>query len=191
MGDIETIGDGVLATHGAVVTILLFCRGLGGNRHAGDGVFLSKDGINGAGKSELHRASHLAAVDARGHDGAKGAHIVEILAHPVARLIHLVTTLAFLRIPFKQFFRPDSNIGAFMLLVQNGFFLDVDFIGRLLFLHQPNIVAHFALEADIGDQPFAGLCIDAWQVAGIRIAVGVAVLHIEQQYEIVAVCEAH
>jgi len=44
----------------------------------------------------LHRAAHLAAVHTHGHNGAKGAHVKEVLAHPFAGLAHLIgAALAF------------------------------------------------------------------------------------------------
>ena len=90
MRHIQAIGHGVLAAHGAVVALLLFCLSLGGHGHAGDGVLQRHDGLHRPCKRQLHRAAHLAAVDPGGHDGAKGTHIKKVLAHPLARQGHLV-----------------------------------------------------------------------------------------------------
>jgi hypothetical protein len=80
----------VLAAHGAVVALLFFGFGLGGHGHAGDGMLQRDDGLDRARKGQLHRAADLAAVHARGHDGAKGAHVKEVLAHPLPGQRHLV-----------------------------------------------------------------------------------------------------
>jgi hypothetical protein len=47
------------------------------------------------------------------------------------------------------------------------------------------------LSAYVGDQPVAGFGVETRQVAGVGIAVGVAVLHVEQQDEVVAMVQAH
>ena len=52
--------------------------------------------------------------------------------------------------------------------------------------HLVDIVADLALEADVGDEPLACLRVEARHVAGIGVAVGVAVLDVEQDDEIVA-----
>jgi hypothetical protein len=62
VGHVDAVGHGVLAAHGAVVALLLFGLGFGGNGHAGDGVLLGDDGFDRAGKGQLHRAAHLTAV---------------------------------------------------------------------------------------------------------------------------------
>jgi hypothetical protein len=94
---VKAVGHGVLAAHGAVVALLLLGFGFGGHGHAGDGVLQCDDGVDGAGEGELHRAADLAAVDAGGHHRAEGAHVEEVLAHPLAGLVHgVAAALAFL-----------------------------------------------------------------------------------------------
>ena len=90
MRHVHAIRHRVFAAHGAVVAILLFGFALGRHRHAGNGVLQRHDRLNRTGKRDLHRAAHLAAVGARGHDCAKGTHVKEVLAHPVACLAYLV-----------------------------------------------------------------------------------------------------
>ena len=83
MRHVHAVGHGMFAAHGAVVAILLFGFALGRHRHAGNCVLQRNDRLNRAGKRDLHRAAHLAAVSAGGHDCAKGTHVKEVLAHPV------------------------------------------------------------------------------------------------------------
>lgn len=45
---IERVGDGELAAHGAVVALLLLRFFLGGDGHAGDGVFTGDDRVDRA-----------------------------------------------------------------------------------------------------------------------------------------------
>ena len=76
--------------------------------------------------------------------------------------------------------------------VQGYALLDIDAvivgIGSVL-LQRLYIVADLALQADIGYQTVAGLGVDAGHITGIGVAVGVAVLYIEQNDEIVAVLD--
>ena len=84
-----------------------------------------------------------------------------------------------------------------MLQVEDGFFAHVDFkalfaIHRralVLFFHQPDKVAHFALERYIGHQAMARFGIQARHIARVRVAVGVAVFDIKNQHKVVAVGE--
>ena len=77
-----------------------------------------------------------------------------------------------------------------MFPVEDRAFLDIDVeaLGRLTVLpaRHEDVVAHLALDADISDQSVHGFGVDARQVAGVRVAVGVAVGHVEQQHEVVA-----
>ena len=78
-------------------------------------------------------------------------------------------------------------VGELVLLVEHGFLADVDgVVGRVGF-GELDEVADFALQADVGDDAVAGLGIDAGKVAGIGIAVGVAVGDVEEEGEVVAV----
>ena len=74
-----------------------------------------------------------------------------------------------------------------MSLVEHGFFLHIDPVAGGSFLGQLHIIAHLALEADVRHQPQAGLGIDAGHVAGVGIAIGVAVLHVEEKHEVITV----
>ena len=71
--------------------------------------------------------------------------------------------------------------------LQGNLILDVDAVAGIVLLDCFHIVADLALEADVGHQPVAGFGVDAGHVAGVRVAVGIAVLHIEQDDKIVAV----
>jgi len=48
------------------------------------------NGLHRAGEGKLHRATDLAAVGAQRHHRAKSTHVKEVLAHPFARLAHLI-----------------------------------------------------------------------------------------------------
>jgi len=80
-----------------------------------------------------------------------------------------------------------------VLLVQDGALLDVDVVlvafclFGVVWFHGRHVVADFALQADVGDQSLVGFRVDARQVAGVGIAVGVAVSHVEEEDEIIAV----
>ena len=50
-----------------------------------------------------------------------------------------------------------------------------------------DIVAHLALEADVRDEAVIGFGVEPRQVAGIGVAVRIAVGNVEQQDEVVAV----
>ena len=76
-----------------------------------------------------------------------------------------------------------------MLLVKDPPLRDVYGETRLAALGNFNIVANFALEADIGNEALIGLGIEPRQVAGVRISIRITVRYIEQDDEIVAVGE--
>ena len=52
-------------------------------------------------------------------------------------------------------------------------------------------IAHLALQGHIGYQPVAGFRVHARQVAGVGVAVGVAIFHIKEEHEVIAVGQAH
>ena len=80
-----------------------------------------------------------------------------------------------------------GGVGELVLLVEHGFFADVDLAAGLLVLGELDEVADFSFEADVGDDAVASLGIDAREVAGIGIAVGIAVGGVEEEDEVVAV----
>ncbi len=80
-----------------------------------------------------------------------------------------------------------------MLLIEDGLLFDVNVItlGSRLALRHLDIVPHFALETNIGHQPTSGFGVNARQVAGIRVAIGIATLHVKQQDKVVTVLKGH
>ena len=58
-------------------------------------------------------------------------------------------------------------------------------------LNQLHKVAHLALEGDIRHQPVTGFGIETRQIAGIRIAIRVAVADVKDQDKVLAVIQAH
>ncbi len=76
--------------------------------------------------------------------------------------------------------------------VERGIVFNIDLKSMLLFLihiflNRIDIVADFTFEAYIGYKAMSGLCIDARQVACIRVAVGIAVFYIEQDDKFVSI----
>jgi len=80
-------------------------------------------------------------------------------------------------------------------MVQDGLFTHIDFkallaihrLALVLLFDQPNKVAHLAFERHVGHQAVAGFGIQARHVAGIGVTVGVSVLHVKNENEVVAV----
>ena len=189
--NINAVRNGVLAAHGAVVALLFFGFGFGGNGHAGDRVFLRNDRVDGTSKGQLHRAAHLTAIDPGGHHRAKGADIIEVGAHPLPGLVDRIAAAFALFVAFEFFFCADGDIGFFMRLVEDGLFLDVDVKRRRFGLGECDEVAHLALERNIAHQSVPGFSVKAWQIAGVRVAIGVAVANIKNENEVITVGKAH
>ena len=195
LGTVQAVGHDMLVAH---FTVLLFSVCLGGDGYAGNGHLLRHDRVNRAGKAQLHRPVHLAAVqrtlDKGGHHGTEGADIVEMFAHIIPQLA------VDIRVAFLGLFQVVLGGQTVVLqrlgiaAVQGYALLDIDAvivgIGGVL-LQRLHIVADLALQADIGHQTVAGLGVDAGHITGIRVTVGVAVLYIEQNDEIVAVLDRY
>ena len=186
---IERIGNHVLAAHLGVARFGAFFGGLG---YARDGDLLRNDRVDASSERQLHRTSHLAAVERvfhkRRHHRAERAHVVERRAHEVANLlvklrIILLELLYVFRIDAKRFER------ASIVHVENGAILHVDVETGIVLLHRFDVVAHFALQAYVRDDAVSGFRVDARHIASIRVTVGVAVLDIEVDNEIVTVLD--
>ncbi len=195
MGDIEPIGHDVLAAHGtvvgagvAIVALNAFLLlGLVGGRHPGDRDFDWQDRFDRTGEGHLHRPFHLPAVYAGRHHRAESSDVEEIGTHPIAQFLGFLIALRIeLGILLRLFVLPDGQISLPMLLVQDRPFLNVDVMPSLARPRQVHIVAQLALEADVGDKPVVGFGVEARQVTRVRVAIGVAVRHVENQHEIVA-----
>ena len=115
----------------------LFFLRLVGRGHSGDRYFQRDDRLDGMREGQLHRASHLSAIDARAHHGSKFAHVEEIGAHEISELVQLGVILwAELAIAFGDFgiVGPHGLIGFAMLLIEDRALLDIDRIsGRVAF----------------------------------------------------------
>ena len=72
-----------------------------------------------------------------------------------------------------------------MLEVQRGAVAHVDLVARLG-LGEGDVVPDLALQAHVADQTLVGLGVQTRQVAGVRVAVRIAIGHVEQQHELVA-----
>ena len=71
--------------------------------------------------------------------------------------------------------------------VQNCFFFHEDVIANTVTLRQLDVVTHLALQADVGDKALPCFGIDARQIACIRVSIGVAVFHIEDEHKVISV----
>ena len=90
-----------------------------------------------------------------------------------------------------QLVRINPYIGAGFLVagVQRNAVLDIDAIAALPLLGGLHIVADLALEAHIRHKAVAGLGVHAGHIARIRVAVWIAVLHIEQHHKFIPVLD--
>jgi hypothetical protein len=130
----------------------------------------------------------LPAIDPRAHHGAEGANVKEIVAHELPKFVGLYVVLRIERLVRHGLFvvRPDCDVGLPMLVVEDGAFLHIDRIAGIAALGDFSVVANFALEADIRDQTLVRLGIESRQISGVGVAIGIAVAHVEQEDEIVA-----
>jgi hypothetical protein len=81
----------MLASHCAIVAILLFGFSFCLNSHTSNADFLGHDRVNALGKSDLDRPSHLAAVVFFSrHDRAEGPNVIKILAHPITSVLNSI-----------------------------------------------------------------------------------------------------
>ena len=71
-------------------------------------------------------------------------------------------------------------------LRQVGFPLDVYLVPGLVLAGGVHPVPDLALQGNVGDQALGGLGVHSGQVAGVGVAVGIAVLDVEEQHEVVA-----
>src|SRR6185437_14121562 len=83
-----------------------------------------------------------------------------------------------------------------MLVVKDGSFFDIDVIAIVglvsaRILCQRNVVSNLALDANIRNQSMARFRINARRIAGIGIAVGIAIGHVEQEKKIVTMRNRH
>ena len=143
----------------------------------GDGKFRGGNGINGAGKGYLDGAAYLSAIDARSHYGTKGAYVKECLAHPGFCLI-VIRLFGILLVDLQ------SHVGPVLLVVQDGFFLNINFVAGFAVLGQLNEIADLAFQAYVCNQAMAGFSIHARQVSRIRITVRVGVCDVKQNEKV-------
>ena len=160
------------------------------------------------------RAANLASVDAQTHDCAEGANVKEVLTHPGAGFLDLFATalsrglrallprlLQRRRLGLFDLRRIElqGRIRTLVLEVQDCLLAHIDLealfafnrVALILLFGDRHEVAYLALEGNIGHQPMAGLGVDPRQVPGIGITVGVTVLHVKQNNEVVAAGDGH
>ena len=170
---------------------LLFGVGLGRDGDARDRDLLRDDRIHGAGKAQLHRPAHLPAVERalnkRGHDRAERADVEEVMAHPVTKLAVDVGRAFFggLQIAVD----PERSNGFVVAAVERHAVFDVNAVAGGILLERFDIIADLPLEADVCHEAVAGLGVDAGHIAGVGVAIGVAVFDVEQDDKIIAVSD--
>src|SRR5918994_4343105 len=72
------------------------------------------------------------------------------------------------------------------LVERDALVLNVDLEALFVAVGEVNVVADLALDRNIGNETLHGFGVDAGQVAGVRIAVGVAIGDIEEENGVVA-----
>ena len=187
LGPVQCVGDNVFSTH---LRALLFRVSFRGDGNAGDRHFLGHNGIDTAGKSKLHRPANLTAVqrplNKGGHNSAEGADIKEIGAHEVPDFL---IEIGVFFLCFLQLGRVHTHIGAGLRVaaVQRNAVLHINPVAGFCFLHRFHIVADFPLQAHIRHQAVAGFGVDPGHISGVRVAVGIAVFHIEENHKFIPV----
>ena len=170
----------------------MLCIGLSCDGDTGDSDFLRHDRINAAREAELHWAAHLAAVQGAFHKGghyrAKGANIVEVLAHKITDFL-IERWVVFFR-SFQIFVYAQIGQRFRVATLERHLILDVNAVAGGIFLGSFHIIADLTLEAAIRDQTVTGFRIDTGHIAGIRITVRVAVFHVKQDDKIIAVFDS-
>ena len=186
---VEAVRHDEFAAHFGV---LLFRVRLGRDGDARDGHLLRQNGVDASGKAELHRPTHLTAVErtlGKGrHHRAERADIVEIGTHEVANFFiqMLVLFLGFLQLIGVC---ADVGAGLFIARVQRYAVFDVDMIMICILFCHFNIIADLALEANVRHKAIAGFGVDARHIARIGITVRIAVFHVEQHHKFITVLD--
>src|SRR5258708_16198434 len=199
MGTVERIRHDMLAAHRAVlrplVALVTFLPVglllLVGGSHASDGDFERQNRFNRARKSNLHRPAHLTGIDTRAHYRAKGADIEEVVAHEFGKRPGLLVALRIEFTVLRDLFGVSANrlVGLAMAIVEDRALLHIDAVARLIALGELCIIANLALQRHIADQTFIGFGVHARQVAGVGIAVRIAIGHVEQEDDVVTIGE--
>ena len=154
------------------------------------------DGVDRLAKAQLYRATDLAAVAPRRHNGAKRTDIVEVVAHELRDLALVLDLLGQLLV---DGLKPIVHIRHVVAVVERHALLDVDLVSKPPLLNvrgvnglvfdEVNVVTDLALDAHVGDDAATGLGIDAREVPGIRITIGIAVLHVAEEHEVIAILD--
>ena len=194
--NIKPVRDGIFAPHGSIVAALLFGLCFSCNRHARNGMLKRHNRIDRTGESKLHRSTNLTGIRACCHHGAERPDVKIICAHLLACLVNfaslsltgLIALLSISRIGWC-FFEIDIQfcVCRINFFVQNCFFFHEDVIANAVALRQLDVVAHLALQADIGDKALPCFGIDARQIACVRVAIRIAVFHIKDKHEVISV----
>src|ERR1017187_398637 len=189
-GRVEGVGDYVLVAHGA----LLLCVFLLRHGATGDGDFQRGDGVERLTKGELDWAAHLAESGAfhhavtGGQNAAEGTDIKELATKPILGALSIRVARNFGVLLYGLVF-------SFLLFrFDDGTLFDQDFevVGissSASRRKQFDEVTHLPLEANVGNDAAIGIGIKTRQVAGIGVAIGVAVGDFKQEEEVVAVCQ--
>lgn len=103
------------------------------------------------------------------HDGSEQAHVPEVADHPLLRGGGLA------------FFGTTFDVGTLDLRIEGDALFDVHLEARLPLMGERDGVADLALQSDVGDETLAGDGVGPGHAASVRVAVGVAVLDIDEE----------
>ena len=183
---VERVGDDLFASH---FRVLLCIVGFRGDGNTGNGNILPHDGVNAAGKSDLHGTAYLTAVelvlDKSGHDSAERADVVEVCAHEVAQFCVDLGVLLFQLLSLAE----DCVVCAPVGNIERYAVFDVNAVARGIFHHILHIIADFALDAHVRHKPVSRFGIHAGHICGIGIPVRVPVFNVKQNGEFVPVLD--
>lgn len=114
--------------------------------------------------------------------------VKEVRAHPIPEF-PIQLRIVFFRLFQRLLIGCHIQIGTGLCVaaVQRHTVLYIDSIARLVLLDGLHIVPDFALEADVRYQAAAGFRVCAGHIACIRVAIGIAVFHIEQDYKFIPI----
>src|SRR5699024_1864509 len=169
-GPVQAVGDDVLAAH--LGALFLRIR-LGGDSDAGDGDLLGQDGVDAAGKAQLDRAAHLAAVqralDKGCHHRAEGADVVEVPAHEIADFPVQGRVVLFGGFQVLVHTQVAQSFGVAAL--EGHLVPDVDAVALGVLFGVLDVIADLPLQADVRHQAAAGLRVHTRHIAGVRVPI--------------------
>ena len=189
---VQRIGNDELVSEragvAALLVLVLFAFLLIGLNLPGDAQLDGLNGVDAVGAGHLDGTAHTGTIQPifgeAGHYGAEGADIIEVVAHEAGQLSLDIRGVCLRHL--LVFLDADGREGLFVFCVQIGVVLDVEPVSGLTVHHGVDEVPDFALDTDIRDNTQQGFRVDTRRVAGVRVAVGIAVADIEEFAPVIA-----